>query len=223
MPNAEKLLERLDNVRPNGSGRWAARCPSHQDRSSSLSVREVEDRILVHCFAGCKTPDVLTAIGLGLKDLFETRERTYKQPRETENQRLEREFKREHPNADPCFFDSWQELRSSNWQPLGAGLPLAVIKAVQGSNPPKFPATLQRLHLGAKTAQERLWNSNGDQTPEGGLALSSLAVWIADALRPLIAPNNCSQTQTTRAAPQGFGFNPLAKYHRKMAKLRGMR
>ncbi len=223
MPNADVLLERLGNVRPNGSGRWSARCPNHQDRSSSLSVREVEDRILINCFAGCKTADVLAAINLEFKDLFDTPERPYQFTRETEHERLEREFKRDHPDADPCFLSSWQELRSSNWQPLGAGLPQAVIKAVQGSNPPKFPATLQRLHQGAKTAQERLWNIDGVQTPEGGLALSSLATWLADALRPLIVPNNGSQTQPTRVAPQGFGFDPLVKYRRKMAKARGTR
>jgi hypothetical protein len=222
MPNVDALLERLGNVRPNGSGRWSARCPNHQDRSSSLSVRLADDRILINCFAGCKTADVLAAVNLEFKDLFNAPERPYEFTRETEQERLEREFKRDHPNADPCFFSSWQELRSSNWQPLGAGLPQAVIKVVQGSNPPRFPATLQRLHQGAKTGQAHLWNVDGVQTPEGNLALSSLATWIADALRPLIAPNT-NQAQSGRVAPRALGFDPLAKYRRKMAKLRGAR
>lgn len=222
MPNADVLLERLDNVRPNGAGRWSARCPNHQDRSSSLSVRLVDDRILINCFAGCKTADVLATVNLEFKDLFDAPERPYQFTRETEQDRLDREFKRDHPDADPCFFSSWQELRSSNWQPLGAGLPQAVIKAVQGSNPPRFPATLQRLHQGAQTAHTRLWELEAGQTPEGGLALSSLATWLADTLRPLIAPNN-SQAQPTRAMPRALGFDPLAKYRRKMAKIRGVR
>jgi hypothetical protein len=34
-------------------------------------VREVADgRVLVHCFAGCETSDVLRSIGLQLSDLF---------------------------------------------------------------------------------------------------------------------------------------------------------
>ncbi len=186
MLNADLLLERLDNVRPNGSGRWLARCPAHQDRTSSLSVRLADDRILVYCFAGCKTTDVLTAVNLELKDLFNAPERPHQFTRETEQERLEREYRRDHPNADPCFFSSWQELRSSGWQPLGAGLPQAITKAIESSDPPHMPATLRRLHQGAQTAHTRLWHPNGAQNPESELALSSLAGWFADALRPLV-------------------------------------
>lgn len=67
---AATLLDRLDGVRANGPGRWVARCPAHEDRSPSLSIREVEDRTLLHCFAGCEVHDVLAAVGLELKDLF---------------------------------------------------------------------------------------------------------------------------------------------------------
>jgi hypothetical protein len=217
MPNADVLLERLQNVRPNGSGRWSARCPNHQDRSSSLSVRLADDRILINCFAGCKMADVLAAVNLEFKDLFDAPERPYQFTRETEHERLEREFKRDHPNADPCFFSSWQELRSSNWQPLGVGLPQAVIKAVQGSNPPRFPATLQRLHQGAKTTQERLWNVDGVQTPEGGLALSSLAVWIADALRPMFL-----QITSERPSNASIQTRVPTLAQRRRAKYRGL-
>lgn len=48
-----------------------AKCPSHADRSPSLSVREVDDRTLIHCFSGCEAHDVLAAVGLTLGDLFE--------------------------------------------------------------------------------------------------------------------------------------------------------
>ncbi len=54
-------------------GRWhgsygTARCPAHEDRSPSLSLRDGDDgRLLVHCFAGCAGREVLTALrGLGL-------------------------------------------------------------------------------------------------------------------------------------------------------------
>lgn len=73
------LLSRLSGVRPTGNDRWACRCPSHEDRSPSLTIRVVPDgRILVHCFAGCDTGSVLGAIGLTVSDLFPeplTRER----------------------------------------------------------------------------------------------------------------------------------------------------
>ncbi len=47
-----------------------ARCPAHDDRGPSLSVAEAEDRVLVHCFAGCTTEDVCAAVELQLSDLF---------------------------------------------------------------------------------------------------------------------------------------------------------
>src|SRR5260370_25238921 len=71
---AAALLDRLDGVRCTGPGRWLARCPAHQDRRPSLSVRELDDgRVLVHCFAGCPVADVVAAIGLELHDLFPPR------------------------------------------------------------------------------------------------------------------------------------------------------
>ena len=68
---AEVLLGRLDGVRKTGDGRWLARCPGHDDRGPSLSIRELGDgRVLIHDFAGCKTLEILSAVGLRLRDLF---------------------------------------------------------------------------------------------------------------------------------------------------------
>lgn len=67
----EKLLRRLDKVMAAGSGRWKACCPAHKDTNPSLSIREAEDgKVLLHCWAGCSTRDILAAIGLELRDLF---------------------------------------------------------------------------------------------------------------------------------------------------------
>jgi len=30
-----------------------ALCPAHDDRNPSLSIQLADDRILIHCFAGC--------------------------------------------------------------------------------------------------------------------------------------------------------------------------
>lgn len=54
------LVERL-------GGRWTAsgglcRCPAHDDRSPSLSVRVGRTSLLLHCFAGCAAADVLRAL-----------------------------------------------------------------------------------------------------------------------------------------------------------------
>jgi KaiC/GvpD/RAD55 family RecA-like ATPase/5S rRNA maturation endonuclease (ribonuclease M5) len=67
------LAEHGCNPRRSGPG-WSARCPAHEDRSPSLSVTESETgNALVHCHAGCTTPDVARAIGLHLVDLFPPR------------------------------------------------------------------------------------------------------------------------------------------------------
>jgi putative DNA primase/helicase len=41
-----------------GSG-WVARCPAHDDRTPSLSIREKGGKILVHCHTGCPQDAVL--------------------------------------------------------------------------------------------------------------------------------------------------------------------
>lgn len=66
---AEDVLGRLEHV-TGGKGKWMACCPAHQDRSPSLAINEADDRILVHCFAGCETSDVIAALGLTVSDLF---------------------------------------------------------------------------------------------------------------------------------------------------------
>jgi hypothetical protein len=50
---------------------WQARCPVHDDRHPSLSVKEGRDgRVLLRCWSGCETHGVLKALGLGWPDLF---------------------------------------------------------------------------------------------------------------------------------------------------------
>ena len=67
----DKLLSRLDAVRERGGGKWMACCPSHDDGRPSLSIEETGDgTVLIHCFAQCSPTDVLTAVGLQLRDLF---------------------------------------------------------------------------------------------------------------------------------------------------------
>ena len=68
---ADSLLSRLDKPRRTGEGRWMARCPAHNDKRPSLTVRELPDgRVLLHCFGGCDAHAVVSAVGLELSDLF---------------------------------------------------------------------------------------------------------------------------------------------------------
>lgn len=71
--NAGELLSRLDGVRTTGRDRWIARCPAHRDRSPSLSIRQMPDRVLLHCFGGCSADEVARSLNLEMADLFDTR------------------------------------------------------------------------------------------------------------------------------------------------------
>ncbi len=50
---------------------WLVTCPTHEDRTPSLHVSEGQDeRVLLHCHAGCQASNVLAADGLDFPDLF---------------------------------------------------------------------------------------------------------------------------------------------------------
>ena len=70
MSNLDKLLSRLDLVKRIGNDRYKAICPSHDDRSPSLAIKDDGGRLLLHCFSGCETADVLGAIGLTFADIM---------------------------------------------------------------------------------------------------------------------------------------------------------
>jgi len=73
---AEALLSKLEGVKSTGDHKWVARCPAHDDKSPSLTIRETDDgRVLLHCFAGCPVEHVLAGAGLTFADLFPERAR----------------------------------------------------------------------------------------------------------------------------------------------------
>ncbi|WP_027892357.1 toprim domain-containing protein [Calidithermus chliarophilus] len=79
-PYVDILLERLHRVHPTGPGRWMALCPAHPDRKPSLSIRVLDDKILLHCFAGCDGDAVLGALGLEWRDLYADTARPWEAP-----------------------------------------------------------------------------------------------------------------------------------------------
>lgn len=70
----DDFLIRLEGVKPAGPGRYMACCPVHNDTNPSLSVtvKDVKgtEKILLKCFAGCRTADILDKMGLGPQDLI---------------------------------------------------------------------------------------------------------------------------------------------------------
>jgi hypothetical protein len=90
--SADILLQHLNKVKRTRSGTWLACCPSHNDKTASLSIRELDDgRLLVHCFAGCNVNEIVESVGLTLSDLFP--------PPET-SQRFSKGERRPFPAAD---------------------------------------------------------------------------------------------------------------------------
>ena len=57
---AETIARALGG-RKAGQG-WMARCPAHDDREPSLSIREADGKVLVRCHAGCEQRDVIAAL-----------------------------------------------------------------------------------------------------------------------------------------------------------------
>lgn len=58
--------------KPKGSGQWLCRCPAHDDKKASLSIKDdtfKSDKILIHCQAGCSTEDVLKMVGKTFADI----------------------------------------------------------------------------------------------------------------------------------------------------------
>lgn len=78
--SADTLIARLQKVRKTGKGSWLACCPAHEDRSPSLSIAERDDRVLLHCFAGCSALEVLGAVGLDFVDVMPPRRADYSPP-----------------------------------------------------------------------------------------------------------------------------------------------
>jgi putative DNA primase/helicase len=54
---ADGIARALD-ARRSGSS-WMARCPAHNDKNPSLSIRDFDGKVLLHCHAGCRQSEVI--------------------------------------------------------------------------------------------------------------------------------------------------------------------
>jgi putative DNA primase/helicase len=65
------LLNKLEDVRTEGSS-YLARCPAHQDGRPSLLITVTEEhKLLIHCRAGCTKSRVLESLEMRMSDLFD--------------------------------------------------------------------------------------------------------------------------------------------------------
>ena len=85
---AELALDRIvralgangSTTRTRGPGQVSAQCPvpAHNDGDPSLSLTQIQGSVLMHCFGGCATTDVLASIGLTQADLYDERRERYR-------------------------------------------------------------------------------------------------------------------------------------------------
>jgi hypothetical protein len=66
----ERVLARFERARRRPDGSYMVQCPCHDDRRPSLHITVSEGgQILLHDFAGCRTEDILRAVGWTWLDL----------------------------------------------------------------------------------------------------------------------------------------------------------
>jgi hypothetical protein len=70
MNSIDTLLSRVHKLKKTGDGKWLACCPAHDDKSPSLAIKLADDRILIHCFAGCDISAIVSTLELELSDLM---------------------------------------------------------------------------------------------------------------------------------------------------------
>ena len=91
MADIQLLLSKLQGVKKiKGSDKWVALCPAHNDKTPSLSIRQLEDsRILINCWSGCGAIDVLESIDMTFQHLMPDDAISYRGIRgKTKNERL---------------------------------------------------------------------------------------------------------------------------------------
>lgn len=65
-----EILNRLESVKKTPNG-WQSRCPGHEDRKASLSIKNSDGKTALYCHAGCSNDAIVATMGLSLKDLFD--------------------------------------------------------------------------------------------------------------------------------------------------------
>lgn len=65
----DAILSRLDAVKKAGGG-WLARCPAHEDKSPSLSVKGGAKGVVMYCYAGCSINSIREALNVPWSALF---------------------------------------------------------------------------------------------------------------------------------------------------------
>jgi hypothetical protein len=69
--NIDYILNKLEKVKTLKDNKWVACCPAHNDKSPSLAIAYKDGKILLHCFSGCSSSQIINALGIDFSDLFD--------------------------------------------------------------------------------------------------------------------------------------------------------
>lgn len=166
-----------------------ARCPAHDDRKQSLAVScDRDGRILMKCHAGCKTEDVVAALGLKMSDLFPPKQSSRSSKREAEyiyrdpdGTPILKKIKLRNSDGSKSFF--WQRHDGKLWisNRNGVGPMLYGLESLKGDTVAfivegeKDADTLHRFGWPAVSLPDGAGSAWHD---EYGKALAGLSVYI---------------------------------------------
>lgn len=77
----QDIISHFHSPKPNGNNSYMVTCPCHNDNTQSLCISEDNGKILLNCFAGCRSEDITKAIGLSMRDLFQAPQQSSKPPK----------------------------------------------------------------------------------------------------------------------------------------------
>ena len=141
---AETIVRALGG-RKAGLG-WVARCPAHDDREPSLSIREADGKVLVRCHAGCDQRNVIEA--LKERDLWDGKGRS-RIPRLSRRKIPESQPAQQHEERSTAALAIWQSTA------LAVGTPVETYLLARGLNL-SLPPSL-RFHRGLKHPSGGIW------------------------------------------------------------------
>jgi hypothetical protein len=128
--NVESILAGLQKVSRSANG-WMALCPGHADRNPSLSIREGNGKILVHCFAGCTVESICEVLGIRTADLF-VGPRIWQMPKEPIVREAERQIAGLRSRLTPSDRERPVTVVMADAESLEAALARALALTVEG-------------------------------------------------------------------------------------------
>jgi putative DNA primase/helicase len=135
-----EILESL-HARRSGTG-WIARCPAHEDKAPSLSLRVTETgRLLAYCHAGCTFDEIRQALGLGGERFISSKIRNNRSSNEPTPEQIE---------AQKKAFRIWTSARPAN-----PNHPYLVKKSIKPYHLKQFS---EILVVPMQAADGTLWN-----------------------------------------------------------------